>query len=413
MRSSTEPGARWGQALSRVVEAAHLAVVEDLSGVVDDAVRPFGLTAEILVADMPQRRLIPLRGGPPEALGIAATVAGRAYQLCEVLVGSDGAGGRVLWVPMLDGMERLGVVRFGLDGDPADDPGLPRRLWTLAGLVGHVVAAKDAYSDRLRRWRSGGAVSAPAELLWRMLLPRTFATDRVIVSAVLEPHRGVAGDAYDYSVEGDAVELAVFDAAGHDLRAGTTAALALTGTRGARRDGVRDLEAVAARAHDLIAAQPRPLQFATAVLARLDTATGALDHLNAGHVPPLLVRRGKVVKQLSGPHRLPLGVAAAPAPATGPAREQLEPGDQVLMYSDGVVEARDERGRFFGEERLVELTERAAAAGLPAPETLRRLAHAVLDHQQGRLQDDATLLLVEWSPTGHARMFPTFHDGDG
>jgi hypothetical protein len=65
------------------------------------------------------------------------------------------------------------------------------------------------------------------------------------------------------------------------------------------------------------------------------------------------------------------------------AREQLEPGDRLLMYSDGITEARDEHGAFFGEDRLVELTEQAAAAEISAPETLRRLAVAVLDHQRG------------------------------
>jgi serine phosphatase RsbU (regulator of sigma subunit) len=77
------------------------------------------------------------------------------------------------------------------------------------------------------------------------------------------------------------------------------------------------------------------------------------------------------------------------------------------MYSDGITEARDSRGRFFGERRLVEFTEHAAAPQLSAPETLRRLTAAVLEHQDGQLQDDATLLLVEWSAGSHVRMLPT------
>jgi serine phosphatase RsbU (regulator of sigma subunit) len=88
-------------------------------------------------------------------------------------------------------------------------------------------------------------------------------------------------------------------------------------------------------------------------------------------------------------------------------REQLEPGDRLLMYSDGITEARDHQGRFFGERRLVELTENTATPGLSAPETLRRLAAAVLEHQDGRLQDDATLLMVDWSAGSHVRMLPT------
>jgi len=87
--------------------------------------------------------------------------------------------------------------------------------------------------------------------------------------------------------------------------------------------------------------------------------------------------------------------------------QQLEPGDRLLLYSDGVVEARTARGEFFGEDRLVDFTRRAELAGLPAPETLRRLTAAVLAHQGGRLQDDATLVLVDWSADARRRLFPT------
>jgi serine phosphatase RsbU (regulator of sigma subunit) len=97
-------------------------------------------------------------------------------------------------------------------------------------------------------------------------------------------------------------------------------------------------------------------------------------------------------------------------PRTGPRRtdrEQLEPGDRLLFYSDGVVEARDEHGEFFGVERLVDFTERAELSRLSAPETLRRLTAAILAHQGGRLQDDATLLMVDWSAGTHERLLPS------
>jgi hypothetical protein len=114
-------------------------------------------------------------------------------------------------VPLLDGTDRAGVLRIGLDDSTAgrrtervvDDAELRHWLWILAGLIGHILMTKIAYSDRLRRWRSNGPLSPAAELLWQLLPPRTFATDRVVVSAILEPTRQVAGDAYDYNVDGD------------------------------------------------------------------------------------------------------------------------------------------------------------------------------------------------------------------
>ena len=410
MRSDRESAAAWEAALDHVIQGAHLAIGEDLSTLLDDAVRPLGLTAEMLVADTAQRVLTALRPGPPHRIDLAASIGGQAYQLGEILPDADADGGPLLWVPVLDGTDRLGVVRVGFTGhgDRAahDDTRLRRRLLTMASLMGHVLGSKTVYSDQLRRRRSNGPLTPASELLWQLLPPRTVATERVVVSATLEPQRDVAGDAFDYNVEGDVVDLAVYDAAGHDLRASITTALAITGVRNARRSGEEDLAAIAAHADTLIDAQPGPRQFATAFLARLDTVRGTLAYLNAGHVPPLLIRRGNVVQRLEGPHRAPLGITR-PQGWKETAQQQLEPGDRLLIYSDGITEARDQHGVFFGEDQLVELTEHAAAAGISTPETLRRLATAVLDHQQGRLQDDATLVLVEWSAAGHERMLPT------
>jgi serine phosphatase RsbU (regulator of sigma subunit) len=70
----------------------------------------------------------------------------------------------------------------------------------------------------------------------------------------------------------------------------------------------------------------------------------------------------------------------------------------VVLYTDGVVEARSPGGDFFGVERLVDLLTRSLASGLAAAETMRRMVHALLEHQQGQLDDDATLMFVAWQP---------------
>jgi serine phosphatase RsbU (regulator of sigma subunit) len=93
---------------------------------------------------------------------------------------------------------------------------------------------------------------------------------------------------------------------------------------------------------------------------------------------------------------LPLGLGTVFDDTREVSRESLEPGDRVLLYSDGVVEARDGTGAFFGVDRLADFVSREAGAEMPAPETMRRLMHAILEHQEGALQDDATTMLVEW-----------------
>jgi serine phosphatase RsbU (regulator of sigma subunit) len=84
--------------------------------------------------------------------------------------------------------------------------------------------------------------------------------------------------------------------------------------------------------------------------------------------------------------------------------EQLEPGDRVLLYTDGITEARNSEGQEFGLERFVDFIIRRSADGLPVPETLRRLIRSVLEYHDGRLQDDATVLLVEWHGAAHRKL---------
>ncbi len=91
----------------------------------------------------------------------------------------------------------------------------------------------------------------------------------------------------------------------------------------------------------------------------------------------------------------PFGV---PVTSDGPVvgEEQLQPGDTLVLYTDGVVEARRPDGSFLDVDGLVDFLERGAAAKQPAPETLRRLQRTLIAHGDATLSDDATVLVVEW-----------------
>jgi serine phosphatase RsbU (regulator of sigma subunit) len=182
------------------------------------------------------------------------------------------------------------------------------------------------------------------------------------------------------------------------------AALAISAYRNSRR-GHLDLADTYAAIDGALMGQYAGDRYATGVLAQLDTGTGRLSWVNAGHPEPLLLRGGRLVKTLPGEASTPLGVPFTAGPLTV-GHEQLEPGDRVLLYTDGLPEARLPDGAFFGEERLADFIERASAAGHSPPETLRRLGRAVLDFQRGQLQDDATALLLEWRSGGERTLLP-------
>ncbi|MCZ4607790.1 SpoIIE family protein phosphatase [Streptomyces sp. Lzd4kr] len=100
------------------------------------------------------------------------------------------------------------------------------------------------------------------------------------------------------------------------------------------------------------------------------------------------------------PRTLPLPPLGLGLDTSGPPTEhhtRLQPGDRILLYSDGVIEARTTKGTLFGEQRLGDTVIRSMTSGDNAPETLRRLVQNI--HHDHQLRDDATLLLAHWHPT--------------
>ena len=297
-------------------------------------------------------------------------------------------GGVRLYLPMLDGSDRVGVLSFTLPAVGEDDRQLAQRL---AGLVADLVVTKDGYTDTFARVRTTQPMSLAAQLQWQSLPPLSMTTPDVDLSGILEPAYEVGGDSFDYALDEHVLHLAVFDAMGHGLGSATMATVVLAAYRHGRRRDVPLAELYTEM--DAVVARTFPGRFATGQLGRLDTETGELRWVNAGHPPALWVRRSRVIGELTGRPTRPIGFGGA-APAVHTA--QLEPGDRLLFFTDGVVEERLGNGEQFGERRLRELIEQSTAEELAVPETVRRLSHALMAARTGRTSDDASLLLVEW-----------------
>ncbi|MGS2646018.1 PP2C family protein-serine/threonine phosphatase [Streptosporangium sp. G12] len=389
--------------LAGLAEASHMSAMEDLPAIVEEHAAHVGLyDVLIYLADLQQEVLRPLNGhGAGEEtdrekgeLRIDGTLAGRAFQEVRILSRPplEDEPGR-WWVPLLDGTERLGVLRVSLrprtDGKRAQED-----MRHLASMVALLLASKHSQSDSYARLVRTRPMNVAAEMQWNLLPPLTFATEKVVIGAALEPAYELGGDAFDYALAGDSVHLAIFDAMGHDASAGLTANLAVAACRNRRRQGADLVEVSEGIEEVLIEEFGVGNRFATGILADLDMRTGVFTWVNRGHHPPVVIRRGRWVATLQCPPAHPMGLGLALA--VTPCREQLEPGDRVLLYTDGMTEARNRLGQEFGLERFVDFIIRRNADGLPVPETLRRLIRSVLEYHDGRLQDDATVLLVEW-----------------
>jgi hypothetical protein len=387
-----------GHELADLLQAAHLAAPDDVSKLIARHARDLGADdAALYLVDYEQRLLVPVPNpdGPArDEVVIDSTLAGWCYRTLEVQQTTAEDGRQRVWAPVLDGVERLGVLELDL---PAEAQVALGEVRAFVGLVAEVVMAKRSYGDSFELVRRRQNMSLAAELAWQLLPPLTFGTNQLVISGILAPVYELGGDSFDYSVDAGRARIAIFDAMGHGLEAGLLASVAMAAYRNSRRAG-EDLAGTADAIDRAIGGHFGPERFVTAVLADLDLASGQLWWTVSGHPAPLLLRNGRMVRALAGEVGLPLGIGHTGAVA----EEVLEPADQVLFFTDGVVEARSSDGEFFGIDRLVDMVARASASATPAPETMRRLLHAILDHQEGELQDDATIVVVEWRGPGSA-----------
>ncbi|MEU5834005.1 GAF domain-containing SpoIIE family protein phosphatase [Streptomyces diacarni] len=387
--------------LALLTEEMHKVAPDRLPGLFNQHASDLGLEEiTVYLADVRQDTLVSVPEDaqrPSHRLSVERSDAGRAYRTGRAETHESRGSGLQLWLPLLDGVERIGVL--GVRAQSLDKPTL-RICRVLASLMSLAVVSKTHYSDTFSRLQRSAKMRLSAEMVWAYLPPRTMGTDQVTSSAVLEPAYDLGGDAFDHSlIDGD-LHATILDAMGHDLLSGLTSTVAMAGCRQVRRSDGGELRDIVANADGELE-RWFPERQVTAVFAHLQLASGMLTWINCGHPTPLLLRDQNVVPQaLERPSQLPLGMGSADTHHTWRVHDlQLEPGDRILLYSDGVPDARSPSGKRFGEERFTDFIIRAIAAGEPAPEALRRLVNDILTHQQGHLSDDATILLIEWHPT--------------
>lgn len=348
-----------------------------------------GRDAVLLLVDLEQRALHPLHD--PTARGHLLDEGdpgpGAAFRTESVMsVPVAGCGDVQLWIPLMDSAERLGVIGVVVPIGSAEP-----ELWTaFASLVGEALVSKAAYGDAITLTRRTRPVSLAAELRWSILPPLTFTSDQVEISGVLEPAYDIAGDTFDYSINGSRVDLAVLDAMGHGLEASQIANLAVGQYRRSRREGAA-LGEMLGHIDQVIAEQFGDSRFVTGQLATLDLETSRLSVVNAGHPRPLLFRDGLDRGDLDCKPCPPMGLGLV---STEESVHHLAPGEAVLFYTDGITEARSPTGDEFGRDRLARTVERSLQRGERPSEVLRQLLLALASYSSAPLRDDASAVLL-------------------
>lgn len=202
--------------------------------------------------------------------------------------------------------------------------------------------------------------------------------------------RGISGDYYDFVTRsGDRVYFVIGDVSGK----GITAGLMMAGLQSAFRIYTKSDPDPATLVSQLNTALKENLpqsKFVTLFLGRLDTTTGIVEYANAGHTPPLLVRSAGV-EELSETDIL-LGVVTRADYVNR--RIHMEPGDALVLFTDGVTEAENLRGELLGPSTLANAL--APLHGRPAADLAAALDDTVTAHagHDEDLGDDVTLVVV-------------------
>ena len=388
--------------LIRAMKRADPADVPDM--MVSAAGELGGADVVVYLVDFEQQVLEPLPDHSsheelPHTEEVGTTIAGRAFLQRRAVTAERQDGTRV-WVPIVEGSDPTGVL--ALTVPQADDVTLAT-CEDLGVLAGYLIATQARFTDLYNLHRRRKAMSLAASMQWDLLPPLTLSSRRVIAAGMLEPAYDVGGDCFDYALNGAHLDVAFMDSMGHGLRSAMIAALAVGSYRHDRREG-RMLEHIHRNLDAAVASQCEGEGFVTGQIGRLDLNTGTLTWVNAGHPPPMMVRHGKVIGFLDGPPCLPWGLGPGDVDV---ATSSLEPGDSIVFYTDGVIEARGHGLEAFGAGRLADLVAQHASDQLPVGLIVRFVTRAVLQYHGGRLHDDATVLMIHWpGPDGDPALAP-------
>jgi len=251
-------------------------------------------------------------------------------------------------------------------------------------------AEKDKYRRELERQAYEMEIAGGIQ---QSFLPeRPPKIEGVELAALNLPAREVGGDFYDFiPISKDKWGLVIADVSGKGVPAALFMALSRTLVRANVAGNATPSEAIR-RAGNLIAEDDRSSMFVTLFYSVLDSKKRTLTYVNAGHNPPFMFRRASGDIVLLEAKGIALGVM--PNIELEEKEIALREGDIVVLYTDGVTEAINNKEEQFGQERLISIAEKNC--NLPASELVKRIRQEVTEFSQGQPQfDDLTLMILK------------------
>lgn len=252
------------------------------------------------------------------------------------------------------------------------------------------VAAEAAQRERIAR-----ELEIARDVQERLFPQKPPALEGVEIAGICRPAEGVAGDYYDYfELSGGRLGFVVADVSGKGISAALLMASLQASIRSQTLREPADLGELIAQVNTLLYESSASSRYATLFYGRVDPKQARLDYVNAGHNPPLLLRREK---ESCSVRRLEIGgtvVGLLPRVPYQQGSEPLHSGDVLVAFTDGVSEALNPSGEEWGEQRLVEVLTRSACK--PARELIAEIVQAVDRFRRGApLPDDMTLVVLK------------------
>jgi serine phosphatase RsbU (regulator of sigma subunit) len=292
----------------------------------------------------------------------------------------DGAC-RVL-LPLTVWGDRLGVLRVEtIREDVADD------LTTVAAELAMALRTADRDTDRYHQVRRGQRLTMAAELQWDLLPGRSLSDGRFRLAGALEPAYAVYGDHYDWAVTGDRLTVTVLNGNGDGLEATLLTAVAVNAMRNARRSGANIVEQ-AELASDAVWSRHGGNAYVATLLLEVDLAGGGVEAVDAGSPRAMIAQNGDV-RPVTLDQQLPLGMFGDTRYETQ--KFQLEPGDRLLVASDGVHAAAPGGRPQYGQSALLTALRRTRLQ--PPAEAVSSVIRALRDYHAGIDPDDDAVLV--------------------